>query len=92
MWFFVRGSQACLKLLFFSKSCRKVAKIFLLSCLFWVLKIKNSHIASYQNFICQSPMKISKVAEKLPSNLWLSLAMSIFRTLKMAAERGRISG
>ena len=28
---------------------------------FWVLKIKNSHIASYQNFICQSPMIISEV-------------------------------
>ena len=25
------------------------------------LKVKNSHIASYQNFICQSPMIISEV-------------------------------
>ena len=44
-----------------SKSCRKVAKIFLLFVPFLVLKIKNSHIASYQNFICQSPMIISEV-------------------------------
>ena len=55
-----------------SKSCEKVAKKLLLfpkSCqnlsafltFFWVLKIKNSHNASYQNFICQSPMIISEV-------------------------------
>ena len=48
-----------------SKSCQKVAeklpKFFCFSYLFWVLKIKNSHIASYQNFICQSPMIISEV-------------------------------
>ena len=48
-----------------SKSCQKVAeklpKFSCFSYLFWVLKIKNSHIASYQNFICQSPMIISEV-------------------------------
>ena len=48
-----------------SKSCQKVAeklpKFFCFSYLFWVLKIKNSHIASYQNFICQSPMIIPEV-------------------------------
>ena len=47
-----------------SKSCyffHKVAKIFLLFVPIWVLKIKNSPIASYQNSICQSPMIISEV-------------------------------
>ena len=48
-----------------SKWCQKVAeklpKFFCFSSFFWVLKIKNSHIASYQNFICQSPMIISEV-------------------------------
>ena len=54
-------SKSCQKVAEFPKSCRKVAKIFLLFVPFWVLKIKNSHIASYQNFICQSLMIISEV-------------------------------
>ena len=43
------------------KVAEKLPKFFCFSYLFWVLKIKNSHIASYQNFICQSPMIISEV-------------------------------
>ena len=61
----IKVCKSCQKVAIFSKSCRKVAeklpKFFCFSYLFWVLKIKNSHIASYQNFICQSPMKISEV-------------------------------
>ena len=40
------------------KSCQNFVCF---SYLFWVLKIKNSHIASYQNFICQSSLIISEV-------------------------------
>ena len=46
---------------FFQKVAEKLPKFFYFSYLFWVLKIKNSYIASYQNFICQSPMIISEV-------------------------------
>ena len=49
------------KLLNFQKVAEKLPKFFCFSYLFWVLKIKNSHIASYQNFICQSPMIVSEV-------------------------------
>ena len=49
------------KLLNFQNVAEKLPKFFCFSYLFWVLKIKNSHIASYQNFICQSPMIISEV-------------------------------
>ena len=49
------------KLLNFQKVAEKLPKFFCFSYLFWVLKIKNLHIASYQNFICQSPMIISEV-------------------------------
>ena len=49
------------KLLNFQKVAEKLPKLFCFSYLFWVLKIKNSYIASYQNFICQSPMIISEV-------------------------------
>ena len=45
----------------FQKVAEKLPKFFCFSYLFWVLKIKNSHIASYQNFICQSPMIVSEV-------------------------------
>ena len=49
------------KLLNFQKVAEKLPKFFCFSYLFWVLKIKNSYIASYQNFLCQSPMIISEV-------------------------------
>ena len=49
------------KLLNFQKVAEKLPKFFCFSYLFWVLKIKNSHIAFYQNFICQSPMIVSEV-------------------------------
>ena len=64
----IRVSKSCQKvaiffkkLLNFQKVAEKLPKFFCFSYLFWVLKIKNSHIASYQNFICQSPMIISEV-------------------------------
>ena len=64
----IKVSKSCQKVaIFFKKllkSCwisKKLPKFFCFSYLFWVLKIKNSHIASYQNFICQSPMIISEV-------------------------------
>ena len=44
------------KVAIFSKKLPKSCQNF-----FRVLKIKKSHIASYQNFICQSPMIISEV-------------------------------
>ena len=61
----IKVSKSCQKvaekLLNFQKVAEKLPKFFCFSYLFWVLKIKNSHIASYQNFICQSPMIISEV-------------------------------
>ena len=55
------GSVSGKVAIFFQKVAEKLPKFFCFSYLFWVLKIKNSHIASYQNFICQSPMIISEV-------------------------------
>ena len=43
------------------KSVEKLPKFLCFSYFFGVLRIKNSHIASYQNFMCQSPMIISEV-------------------------------
>ena len=58
----IKVSNSCQKVaIFFQKVAEKLPKFFCFSYLFWVLKIKNLHIASYQNFICQSPMIISEV-------------------------------
>ena len=64
----IKVFKSCQKVVIFFKKLpksywisKKLPKFFCFSYLFWVLKIKNSHIASYQNFICQSPMIISEV-------------------------------
>ena len=63
--FLIKVSKSCQKvaekLLNFQKVAENLPKFFCFSYLFWALKIKNSHMASYQNFVCQSPMIISEV-------------------------------
>ena len=69
------------KLLNFQIVAKKLPKFFCFSYLFWVLKIKNSHIAPYQNFICQTPMIISGVLSIGPSSADSSDELDVLESL-----------